>query len=606
MVRDTGPRRLSRRDVDVDGQAWGSDAIVDLLSAYGHEFVSFNPGASFRGVEESLVNYGGNEAPATIQVQNEGLSVAIAHGYAKATGEPAVCLLHDTVGTLNGAMAIYNAYVDGVPLVILGGNGPLRKSERRPWIDWIHSNLDQAGLVRSVLKWDDEPAHADGLVDSLIRAHRIADTVPKGPTYVTLDHDVQECGLDEPIAIPDFAAYEPPTRLAPDPDAIAAAADRLVAAETPVILVDGVGDSRRAVTALADLADELGAAVVDSYGHLPHRFNVAATHPMNLTGTDVVAEADVALALDVWSVDLKTSSVDRATHAFERHLPDDADLIEIGTGDLEASSTTHDYCELRATELSILADTHLAVPALRDAVTERLDADPAARDRVADRREDFEARHETQRAAWRETAAEAADETPIAPAHLAAVLWDVIADAGDDWTIVAGTLGGWPHRLWPIDEFDQYVGGMSGGGGVGYGIGAAIGGALAYRGSGRVPINLQADGDLMQFLSGLWTIAHYDLPLFTVVHNNGCLYNSTQHRMALAGSRGRDDSFERALVGTSVSDPTPDYASIAEGMGVAGFGPVEDPAALPAVLQRAWSRAAAGEAVLVDVVCQPR
>ena len=87
--------------MDVAEQRWGSDFVADLLKAYGFEFVSFNPGASFRAIEESIVNYNDN-TPVVIQVQNEGLSVAIAHGYAKATGDPALCLLHNTVGTLNG------------------------------------------------------------------------------------------------------------------------------------------------------------------------------------------------------------------------------------------------------------------------------------------------------------------------------------------------------------------------------------------------------------------------------------------------------------------------------------------------------------------------
>ena len=604
MTTDGKPRNRSQRSVDIAGQEWGSDFIADLLAAYGFEYASFNPGASFRGIEESLVNYNGNGFPSVIQVQNEALSVAIAHGYAKATGEPSLCLLHNTVGTLNGAMSIYNAYVDRVPVVILGGNGPLRKSERRPWIDWIHSHLDQGSLVREFTKWDDDPAHIGGVASSFLRACRIASTRPAGPVYVTLDHDVQEVALDEPIPMPEFAKFDAPTRMAPDPDGVDRAADMLVDADLPVVLVDQVGDSRQAVGALVDLAEELGAPVVDTYGHLPHRFNFPNTHPMDLTGTDVVAEADVVLALDVWSVDMKTSDVDRATYGSTSRLRDDARIVDVGMDDLGASSLTHDYSELTGTDLSVLADTHLAVPALRDAVVDRLDRDEEARARAQERFDHWSERHDQQRSEWLETAEAASDERPIATAHLAKELGEVIAD--DEWVIVAGTLAGWPHRLWDIEEFDEYIGGMSGGGGIGYGIGAAIGGALAYEDTQRVPINLQADGDLMQFLCGLWTIAHHDVPLFTVVHNNGCLYNSTRHRMDLADARGRDGSFERALVGTSVSDPRPDYSGIAESLGVAGYGPVEEPEELKAVLDDAWSEANRETPVLVDVRCQPR
>lgn len=598
------PASKAIRDVDTSGQEWGSDYLVDLISAYGFEYVSFNPGASFRGIEESLVNYGENVDPSIIQTQNESLAVAVAHGYAKATGEPALCCLHDTVGTLNGAMALYNAYVDHVPVVVLGGNGPLRKTRRRPWIDWIHTNIDQASFIRDFVKWDDQPLHSDGVADTLLRGVRISETIPKGPVYLTIDHALQENRLEKPLPMPDFSQYEPPTRMAPDPGAISAAADHLVSAELPVILVDRVGESREAVAALVELADALGAAVVDTYGYFPHRYNFPNTHPMDLTGTDVIAESDVVVAIEVVSVDVKTTNVDRVTHEVERNLPRDAVFIEIGADDLEASSITHDYCELQPSELAILADPSLAVPALRDAVENRLASNPASRRIAAERSETLAVRHDERRESWRETAAEAAEESPIAPSYLAAELWEVIQD--DAWVLVNGTLSGWSHRLWDIDEFDSFVGGMSGGGGVGYGIGAAIGAALAYESSDRVPINLQSDGDLMQFLAGLWSVAHHDVGLFTVVHNNGCLYNSTRHRMDLAEARGRDSSFERALIGTSVADPTPDYAALAEAQGVWSYGPVEDPLELRETLQAAWADALAGRPVLVDVVSQPR
>lgn len=602
MQSGSKPRKRRRQDVDIVEQAWGSDFLVDLLKAYGFEYASFNPGASFRGIEESLVNYNDGN-PDVIQVQNESLSVAISHGYAKATGESALCLLHDTVGTLNGSMGIYNAYVDQVPLVILGGNGPQRKSDRRPWIDWVHTHLDQGSLVREFTKWDDEPAHIDGLAESVLRGARISETRPRGPIYVTIDHELQECALDEPMAIPNLEAFDPPSKIAPDPATLDDVAELLVDADLPVVLVDQIGDSRAAVTALVDLAEDLGAPVVDSYGHLPHRYNFPNTHLMDLTGTDVVSEADVVLALDVFSIALKTSTVDRGTHDATSQLADDVTLIEIGMGDLEASSVTHDYCEFAHADHSLLADTALAVPALRDAVNEKLAANSAAQERAQERFEYWAREHEARREAWRQEAEAASDESPISPAFLAHELDKVM---GEQWVITAGTLSGWAHRLWDIDEFDKYIGGMSGGGGVGYEIGAAIGGALAYEESSRVPVNLQSDGDLLQFLSGLWSIRHHEVPLFTVVYNNGCLYNSTRHRMDLANVRDRDDSFESALMGTSTQNPRPDYAEVAEAFDISGYGPIMNPSNLRETLRTAWEEAENARPVLVDVHCQPR
>ena len=598
--RATQPRQRDIRDVDVSQQEWGSDHIADLLKAYGFEFVSFNPGASFRGIEESIVNYNDN-CPEVIEAGHEGLSVSIAHGYAKATGEPAACILHDVVGTLHGSMSLFNAYCDRVPILALSGTGPMRKSERRPWIEWIHTALVQGNAVREYVKWDDQPMHIDGAAESIIRAHKIADTMPKGPVYVTIDHDLQENSLDEPIDIPDLEKFDSPSKMAPDHDAIEEAADRLVESDLPVILTDQVGDSRKAVDALVELAELLGAPVVDTR---KRRYNFPNTHPMDLTGTEIYRKADTILALDVWSLNYTLKDTDRVRNELTEAVDGEFDLINIGPHELGVSSFTADYYALRETDVPILADTELAIPALVDAVRERIDDDESLQRKTDERFEELKAKHEDQRAAWRDQAEEEWDEEPISTARLAGEIWNIIQD--EEWVLVNGTLRGWPHRLWEIDEFDSYIGGQSGGGGVGYGVGAAIGGALAYSNTDRIPINLQPDGDLMFYLCGLWTIGHYDLPLFSVVHNNKALYNSTQHRMRLAEYRDRDASYERALIGTGLWDPVPDYAQIAEAMGVNGYGPIEDPDELAPALESALEDVKSGQPALVDVVCQPR
>jgi acetolactate synthase-1/2/3 large subunit len=598
--RDGGPRRRSPGAGETTGQEWGSDAIVDLLSAYDFEFVSFTPGASVRGLEESLVNYNDNADPRVLETPHEFLSVSVAHGYAKATNEPAVCLLHNVVGTLNGSMGLFNAYFDRVPLLAISGTGPMKKSKRRPWIDWIHTALVQGNLVRDYVKWDSQPAGLEDALGELTRAHNIADTIPKGPVYLTLEHDDQERELEEPVELPDLDKRHPPTSPAPDPDAVERTATSLVEAECPVLVVDQVGDTPEAVDALLELAETLGAPIVDTFHH---RFNVPSTHPMNCSGTDVLEDADLIVALDTLALDTVLLETDIATHERTR-ITEDVPVIDIGAQDLEKSSLVMGFEEPRDTELSVLADTQLALPKLAEAVRERLDDDSRARERVDERYDAVAERHRRQREAWQDVAEERWDEEPISPPRLAGELWSVIAD--EEWVVVNGTLRHWAQRLWDLDEFDQYIGGYSGGGGLGYGAGAAIGGALAYADTDRVPISLQSDGDLMMHLSALWVMGHYDVQLLSVVHNNRSFYNSTNHRMRLAEHRGRDASLERALIGTGIDDPVPDYATIAESMGVSGYGPVEDPDELSAVLSEAWAEAKAGSPVLVDVLCAPR
>lgn len=590
----------SGADVDVSGQKWGSDFVADLLKAYEFEYVPFNPGASFRGIEESIVNYNDND-PEVITSPHEELSVSIAHGYAKATGEPSICILHDIVGTLNGTMGIYNAYIDQVPIVMLGGNGPLRKSQRRPWIDWMHTASDQGSFVRDFVKWDDQPAHSDGVAESFIRGYNIADTFPKGPVYVTIDHDLQENELEEPLEIPDLDKFAKPSSVAPERDALERAADMLVEAEFPVIFTGRIGNSQVVVDQLVELAETLGAAVIDTRKR--HRYNFPNRHPLNLSGTDAFTDADVMLALNVDSITQELTTPNIQTHEITRLVdPDDFDLIDIGGHDLEASSLTGDYFSLHETTLPILGDVEIAIPDLLELVEERVDGD--LRERAADRAAEIEARHDEQWEEWQREAEEKWDETPISVPRLAGEVWDVVQD--EEFVLVNGTLQRWSHKLWDIDSAEKYIGGYSGGGGIGYGIGAAIGGALAYEGTGRVPINLQADGDLIQYPNGLWVLGHYDIPMLTVVHNNMTLFNSTNHRIQLADYRGRDSSYERAMIGTGLVDPVPDYASAAESFGVNGYGPIEDPDDLGDALRSALADVKNGEPALVDVRSQDR
>jgi thiamine pyrophosphate-dependent acetolactate synthase large subunit-like protein len=139
---------------------WGSDVAAQMMRRCGLPYVSLNPGASYRGLHDSLVNHLGNRDPGIILCLHEDHAVAIAHGYAKATGEPMGCVLHSNVGLMHGMMSLYNAWCDRVPMFVLGATGPLDAAERRPWIDWLHTSRDQGALIRSFIKWDDQPSSA--------------------------------------------------------------------------------------------------------------------------------------------------------------------------------------------------------------------------------------------------------------------------------------------------------------------------------------------------------------------------------------------------------------------------------------------------------------
>ena len=168
----------------VDGDIpieWGSDALAELLSRLDLRYLALVPGSSYRGLHDSLVNYSGNRDPRMLVCLHEEHAVAIAHGYAKVTGRPMAVALHSNVGLMHATMAIYNAWCDRVPMLIVGATGPVDAARRRPWIDWIHTSADQGALIRPYVKWDDQPASVEAALDSLAQAYSITRAAPSAP-----------------------------------------------------------------------------------------------------------------------------------------------------------------------------------------------------------------------------------------------------------------------------------------------------------------------------------------------------------------------------------------------------------------------------------------
>lgn len=577
---------------------YGSDVIVDMLRACGIEYAACNPGASFRGIHDSIVNYGGNQMPELIQCCHEEISVAIAHGYAKAAGKPMAAILHNIVGLQHGSMAIFNAWCDRAPVLTLGATGPMDANLRRPWIDWIHTALVQGNQVRDYVKWDDQPHTVDNVPESLLRALRIAQTDPQGPVYVCYDAGLQEDVLPSPPELPDVQRYAAPAPPQAHPDALEQAADLLVQAEHPVIIADLLGRHPGAVSHLVQLAELLAIPVIDRGG----RFNFPNTHALDFTDAadEVLPQADVILALDVLDLFGALGSVDKATRLFQPAIAPDTPIIHITMGDLFVRSWASDYERLPAIDLPITANTAVALPALLTLCKAKVSASHA--DRRTARMAQFTEQHTARRQQWQQQAHAARSQQPIAVSTAVAEIWDVIQNA--DWVLVNNSVGAWTRRLWPWEQPGCHLG-PSGGAGLGYGMGAALGGALAHRGSGKLCINLQADGDLLYTPSALWTAAHHQLPLLVVMFNNRTYYNSEEHAIDIA--RVRERPRERAGIGTRIDDPPVNFAQLAQAYGLYGEGPIEHADAIRPALERALRVVQdEGRLALVDIVMQAR
>jgi thiamine pyrophosphate-dependent acetolactate synthase large subunit-like protein len=577
---------------------YGSDVIVEMLRACGIEYAACNPGASFRGLHDSIVNYGDNEKPEMIECCHEEISVAMAHGYAKATGKPMAAILHNIVGLQHGSMAIFNAWCDRVPLLALGASGPMDANLRRPWIDWIHTALVQGTLVRGYVKWDDQPHTVANVPDSLLRALRIAQTDPQGPVYVCYDAGLQEEVLAEPVSLPEPQRYTSPAPPQAHPEALERAADLLVQAKSPVIIADLMGRNPGAVAHLVQLAELLAIPVIDRGG----RFNFPNTHPLDVTdaAADLLPQADVVLGLDVLDLCGALGRVDRATRLFAPAIAPQTQVIHITMGDLFMRSWAADFERLPAVDLPITANTAVALPALVALCQARLSpSDGSAR---AERQTQLHEQHTARRRRWRQEAHAARQQQPVAVSTAVAEIWDVIRH--EDWALVNNAVGAWTRRIWDWAQPGCHLG-SSGGAGLGYGLGAALGGVLAHRGSGKVCINLQADGDMLFTPSALWTAAHHQLPLLVIMFNNRSYYNSEEHAINIARVRERPQ--ERAGIGTKLNDPPVNFARLAEAYGLYGEGPIETPEAIRPALQRALRVVKEEQRLaLVDIVMQPR
>jgi thiamine pyrophosphate-dependent acetolactate synthase large subunit-like protein len=577
---------------------WGSDVIVEALRRLGIDYVALNPGASFRGVHDSLVNYLGNTRPEMIVCNHEEIAVAVAHGYGRAAGKPMAAFVHDIVGLLHASMAMFNAWMGRDAVLVLGGTGPVDANHRRPWIDWIHTANVQGTAVRDFVKWDDQPASAEAAVESLIRAYNLITSEPKGPAYICFDTDVQEGKLDAPFEFLDFARFPAPSRLQADPRALDETAGLLLGARHPVILANALGRFEEAVEGLVRLAESLAVPVVtggDLYS-FPTRHGLYATQAKD----ELLAEADVIVAFDVYDLQQLLTRQDWATRTNVDIIRPDAKLVDVSLRHLTVKSWADDHGALYPTALSVAADTAVALPALADVVARRRQAGEGDADEIEARRTMLTQQRHEQLTRDQERAQRQAGEQPLALSTIAAALWDVVKD--EDWVIGNGDLRGWVQRLWEFTAPYQDQGGR-GGAGLGQGIGHAIGVALANRNKGRLTINIQSDGDLLFTPSAIWTAVHHHIPLLIVMYNNRTYGNDLGHQGTMARVRGRPE--ENKTIGIDIDDPLVDFVGMARAFGAWAEGPVLRAEDLAPALDLAKRQVTEhGRVALVDIYTQ--
>jgi acetolactate synthase-1/2/3 large subunit len=596
MTQETGARKGAGAERKAQ---FGSDIVVDVLKALDIDYVAYNPGATFKWIQDSIVNYGGDVKPRSIMVCHEEVGVSMAQGYARAALKPLATAIHDLVGLQHASMGIFNAWCDRNPVLMLGGTGPLDLTARRPWIDWIHTSFDQAAMIRDYTKWDDQPHTHASIPESLLRAYRVSMTEPMGPVYVNFDADLQDSALTAPVEIPVPARYATPGRIQVDLDQLEQLAGWLVATERPVIIADYVGRHPDGFRALAELANLLAIPVIDKF----QRHNISTAHPMDITGsgTSAIEKADLILALDSADVFGALNSRRASDHKSYPIYKPGTKLASISLGDLGIRAWAHNYQRMQPLDLDLYGDTALALPQLVQRCKALLERNDNARGRIRDRHATVAKQHATIRAGSQEQAKMTWNNSPVSSPRLIMEISQALS--GRKLHFSGWHFEGLLRGLVDFEEFNGFNGVLGGGGQGGY-FGHGLGAALALQGSDRFPVLIQSDGDALYTPSALWTAAHEKIPFLTVMYNNRSYYNSQSHAAGVARDRKRPS--ERATIGCAITDPNVDFAMMARSFGVHAEGPISNPDELGPALRRAIAVVDKGLPALVDVVCEYR
>ena len=556
--------------------AFGSDVVADTLRALDIPYIALNPGASYRGLHDSIVNYLGNKTPQMLLCLHEESAVAIAHGYAKVTDRAMAAAVHSTVGLFHATMAVFDTWCDRSPLLLLGATGPVNSEKRRPWIDWIHTAADQGAVVRHYTKWDDQPASAGAARESLVRANWIANTIPQGPVYVNLDAELQEAKLPEPLPPFDLKRYVAPASTGMSADTLKKVVGLLRNAKNPVIMLGRGSRSIEAWNARIAVAETLNAKVATkntTAAIFPTHHPLHIGSPFGLApGKDVVAvlqQADVILCLEFIDVGGVMQSLGGAPKGT---------LINVSMDYQLHNGWSMDYNKLTPADVMVAADADVCVKQLVDALGAVRSTSPPAHLPASEPR---------------------LNDDKLYVAHIAQSLRRAV---GARDVCLAYLPISWDVSWWPYNHPLDYTG-SSGGGGIGAGPGIAVGVALALKGSGRLPVALVGDGDFLMGCTAIWTATHYRIPLLIITCNNRSFYNDEVHQERVARVRNRP--VENKWIGQRIDDPDIDLAAIGQAQGAIGFGPVTKVGDLDKVIADAIAAVDAGGVAVVDVRIEP-
>jgi benzoylformate decarboxylase len=516
----------------------GKTVLLELLKQEGVRVLFGNPGTTELPLMDALAV---EPAIRYILALQEAPAMAMADGYAQASGGLAAVNLHVAPGLGNAMGMLYDAQKAGSPILVTAGQHEQTFNFTEPLL-WA----DLPRIAQPFVKWAHEVRRLEDLPRAIHRAAKTALAPPMGPVFLSLPGDVLTGSAEVELGAPSRIA----SRLRPDAAALAEAARLIARAERPVIMA---GDAVPASGALAELvafAEAIGAPVWDEC--MASRAMFPASHPL-CRGSfarlphvirGILAEHDLLISI---GADLFTLSLPGSVES----LPEGMGIVHLDTDPWELAKN---YPE----QVSLLADPKAALPELTAAVRAAHGSGGAARaaERLARHRAAGIAGLEKLRA----EAAALADRTPIAPLALLGAVASMLPPR----TIVIDesvSNGAGLRRLMPCDDAASFFGLR--GGGIGWGLPAAIGAKLAQ--PERPVVALIGDGSAMYTIQGLWTAAQQKLAVVFIIINNSSYRILKQRTNAMGGFAQQTDRY----VGMELDNPAVDFVAVAGGLGLA-------------------------------------
>jgi len=571
---------IQERIVEVEE---GAEAFLEILNANKVDYIFSNPGTDTVPIQEALAKYRclGKKAPQLILCPHESLAMTAAHGYAMVSGRPQVVLVHVNVGTMNVGGHLHNAYRGRIPIIFCAGKTPMTfegemRGGRDIFIHWLQDEFDQGSLVRANVKWDYDLKSNKNIHHVVQRAFQIAQTEPKGPVYLTFARELlMEKTSNVKILPPE--KFSPPSPMQGDPEKLKEAAQLLIKAENPMIVVNELGRNHEAVAELVKLAELLAIPVLDQRS----RMNFPTTHPLyrayDFATAQHIKEVDLVFAIDC----------DVPWVPLLAKPPQGAKTIYLDVDPVQSSMVIWGY----EVDIAIKASSRLALPAIYSFAQQLLTDDDRAR--IKERFQRLQDESMRQREMWKDVALKKATQNPIAPAWLLYNLNELI---DEDTIVVNESITNMPATMKYIDSSKPGTHFVCGGSCLGWAPGAALGAKLAE--PNKRVVAIMGDGSYI-FANPTachWTSRVYDIPFLSVILNNR-KYAAVEMNLKQQYPDGW--SLKNGSIGVDL-DPSPNYEMTAKACNVYAET-VKDPNEVRAALKRVIDQVDRGNPALLDV-----